>query len=346
MAAQLMQFNGVETALFVLWLAVILWPLYYSFRHKTSFALSMTVGLLLGYLVQVVWSLFYNLGFAEIWLWEDLWMRPTEAKEPSGWITFISAGFLHSQFDATHVLGNIMVIALVGIPLEQRLGRNRFFAVYFIGLIGGSIAWFLFNIESSRPALGASGAAFGLFGAYLAGWPKDEIPFPLILIRKWPVFYLALIYFGLEVFRAYSTYGLERPSDVGHMAHLGGFILAYVTLPLIAKGGPVPLGVEDGGPSSSSEVINRLRSIKKQMKDLKSVEDPWTAQDYELPKNVRESVKSLMDSSDEPETRQAWMEHIADLANCPNCSSPLGVIERSDGPHIQCSSHPEHFNWP
>ena len=273
-------------------------------------------------------------------------MRPTEAKEPSGWITFISAGFLHSQLDATHVLGNIMVIALVGIPLEQRLGRNRFFAVYFIGLIGGSFAWFLFNIESSRPALGASGAAFGLFGAYLAGWPKDEIPFPLILIRKWPVFYLALIYFGLEVFRAYSTYGLERPSDVGHMAHLGGFILAYVTLPLVAKGGPVPLGVEDGGPSSSSEVINRLRSIKKQMKDLNSAEDPWTAQAYELPKNVRESVKSLMDSSDEPETRQAWMEHIADLANCPKCASPLGVIERSDGPHIQCSSTPEHFNWP
>jgi len=273
-------------------------------------------------------------------------MRPTEAKEPSGWITFISAGFLHSQFDATHVLGNIMVIALVGIPLEQRLGRNRFFAVYFIGLIGGSIAWFLFNIESSRPALGASGAAFGLFGAYLAGWPKDEIPFPLILIRKWPVFYLALIYFGLEVFRAYSTYGLERPSDVGHMAHLGGFILAYVTLPLVAKGGPVPLGVEDGGPSSSSEVINRLRSIKKQMKDLNSAEDPWAAQGYELPKKVRDSVKSLMESSDEPETRQAWMEHIADLANCPECSSPLGVIERSDGPHIQCSSHPEHFNWP
>ena len=56
------------------------------------------------------------------------------------------------------------------------------------------------------------------------------------------------------------------------MAHLGGFVLAYATLPLIAKGGPVPLGVEDGGPSSSSEVINRLRSIKKQMKDLNSAE--------------------------------------------------------------------------
>ena len=39
----------------------------------------------------------------EMWLWEDLWMRPSEAKSPSGWITFITAGFLHSQFDATHV---------------------------------------------------------------------------------------------------------------------------------------------------------------------------------------------------------------------------------------------------
>ena len=162
--------------------------------------------------------------------------------------------FLHSQFDATHVLSNILVISLVGIPLEQRLGWRRFTIIYFVGLIGGSVAWVLFNFESSRPALGASGAAFGLFGAYLAGWPKDEIPFPLILIRKWPVFYLALIYFALEVMRAYSIYGLDRPSDVGHMAHLGGFILAYVLLTVGGERGPVPLGIEDGGPSSSSEV--------------------------------------------------------------------------------------------
>ena len=176
--------------------------------------------------------------------------------------------------------------------------------------------------------------------------PKDEIPFPLILIRKWPVFYLAMIYFGIEVARAYSTYGLDRPSDVGHMAHLGGFILAYVMLPLVAKGGPVPLGVEDGGPSSSSEVINRLRQMKNKMKDLSQLGDPWESQNFELPKHLRESVKSLMESSDEPETRQAWMEHIADIASCPICENKIGVIERSDGPHLQCSDNPEHFNWP
>ena len=44
--------------------------------------------------------------------------------------------------------------------------------------------------------------------------------------------------FGMEVFRAYSTLGLNQPSDVAHMAHLGGFLAAYLLLPLVAKGGP------------------------------------------------------------------------------------------------------------
>ncbi|MEC7589667.1 MAG: hypothetical protein VX483_03890, partial [Candidatus Thermoplasmatota archaeon] len=76
MAAQFTQFSVVESCLFVSWILAIFWPLVYSYRHKTSFALSMTVALLLGYLVQVVWSLLYNFGLVEMWLWEDLWMRP------------------------------------------------------------------------------------------------------------------------------------------------------------------------------------------------------------------------------------------------------------------------------
>ena len=346
MAAQISTFGTLEWLIFMSWIIAISWPIFYSIKNKTSIALSITVGLLLGYLVQVIWSVFYNQGWVEVWLWADLWMIPSRASEPSGWVTFFSAGFLHSQYDATHVLGNILVISLVGIPLEQRLGMKRFAIVYAVGLFGGSFAWYLFNLESTTPALGASGAAFGLFGAYLAGWPKDEIPFPLILIRKWPVLYLALFYFAMEVFRAYSTYGLSRASDVAHMAHLGGFIIAYITLPLIAKGGPTALGIQDGGPSSSPEVFARLKRMKKSMKNLESIEDPWASRGYEVPKNLREALQSLLESSDEPETRLAWMEHIADRAKCPACDNEIGVIERFDGPHMQCSNDPEHFNWP
>ena len=91
MAAQFNSFGGVEWGLFVVWVGVIIWPLVYSVRNKTSIALSITVGLLLGYLVQVFWTLFANQGWVDVWLWNDLWMIPARAGEPSGWITFFLA---------------------------------------------------------------------------------------------------------------------------------------------------------------------------------------------------------------------------------------------------------------
>jgi hypothetical protein len=117
-------------------------------------------------------------------------------------------------------------------------------------------------------------------------------------------------------------------------------------LPLVAKGGPTPLGVEDGGPSSSPEVFAKQRRMKKSMKKLDAVEDPWTSRGFEIPKDLRGTMQSLLDSSDEPEIRIAWMEHIADRATCPVCGKNIGVVERFDGPHLQCSNEPEHFNWP
>ena len=43
--------------------------------------------------------------------------------------------FQHGQFDATHVLGNILVISLVGIPLEQDWVEQDLLYT-FIGLLG------------------------------------------------------------------------------------------------------------------------------------------------------------------------------------------------------------------
>lgn len=342
-------FGAGEWALLLLWASAILWPISVAFRHKSSLALSLTVGLLLGYLVQVLYLFAIRQGFmgGDSWyMWSDFWLVPGRTGVIEWSHTLITAGFLHNPFDATHVLGNILVIALVGVPLEQRLGLRRFALIYLIGLVGGSVSWWLMNFDSTTPSLGASGAAFGLFGAYLAGWPRDEIAFPLILIRKWPVYVIALIYFGLEVFRAYQTLGLQQASDVAHMAHLGGFLAAYFLVPVIAKGGPYPLGVEDGGPSSSSDIRARLNQMKATMVDLSELEDPWTSKGMDVPRSIREPLAKLMASADEPETRQAWMEHIAERAKCMECASALGVVEHKGGPKLQCSKHPEHLMWP
>lgn len=349
MATAMEFFGPGEWVLLLLWFTAIIWPLSYAIRHRTSLALSLTVGLLLAYLVQVI----YLFGVRQFWLgseswymWSDFLLVPSRTDSFEWMHTLISAGFLHSPFDPLHVLGNILVIALIGVPLEQRLGMKRFTAVYLIGLVGGSVSWWLMNYDSTTPSLGASGAAFGLFGAYLAGWPRDEVAFPLILIRRWPVYVIALIYFALEVARAYQTLGLQQASDVAHMAHLGGFLSAYFLLPFIARGGPYELGVEDGGPSSSSDVRARLNRMKANMADLSELEDPWTLKGLEVPRNVKETLQKLRASSDEPETRQAWMERLAELARCTECDGDLVVIEGKGGPHLQCVENPNHLNWP
>ncbi|MBR68103.1 MAG: hypothetical protein CMA86_01150 [Euryarchaeota archaeon] len=339
-------FNGAELMLLGLWVVAVLAPMIYAIRSGTSLAMGITVSVLLGAVVQVLWSMMSAWGLVHYWVWSDVVLVPVRAKEPTFWHTLITAGFLHSQGDMMHVLGNVVILALVGVPLEQRLGTKRFAVIYFIGLLGGSLGWVVFNHDSYTPALGASGAAFGLLGAYLAGWPKDEIPFPLLLIRPWPVVFIALLYFGLELIRAFATMESGVSSGIAHMAHIGGFVAAYALLPLVARGGPVPLGILDGGPSQGDAHAAQRRRIKASMVDLTSLVDPWTDRGVEVPKHLREPLKNLMQASDEPETRAAWMEHLADAGHCPECDAPLGLVERASGPYLQCSVSAEHLEWP
>jgi membrane associated rhomboid family serine protease len=63
------------------------------------------------------------------------------------------------------ILFNMWALFAVGPALEQLLGRVRFIAVYLLSAIGGAVAFFLLAPYYAT-ALGASGAVFGLFGAW------------------------------------------------------------------------------------------------------------------------------------------------------------------------------------
>ena len=63
------------------------------------------------------------------------------------------------------ILFNLWALYVVGPSLEQLLGRIRFLAVYLLSAIGGGVAFYLIG-PSNELALGASGAIFGLFGAW------------------------------------------------------------------------------------------------------------------------------------------------------------------------------------
>ena len=76
----------------------------------------------------------------------------------------LSAAFLHGGF--LHLALNMYAIFLFGPPLEAALGRVRFSALYLVSALGGSALSFAFS-NPAQPSLGASGAVFGLLGAFL-----------------------------------------------------------------------------------------------------------------------------------------------------------------------------------
>ncbi|NUT42224.1 MAG: rhomboid family intramembrane serine protease [Thermoactinospora sp.] len=83
----------------------------------------------------------------------------------------VTSAFLHlplSQGAAQsllHMVLNVYWIWTLGRVVEQALGAWRYTALYLLSAIGGSVLGYL--VDPEQPAVGASGAVFGLAAAYL-----------------------------------------------------------------------------------------------------------------------------------------------------------------------------------
>lgn len=76
----------------------------------------------------------------------------------------VTALFVHSQGSLLHILFNMFSLFIFGPLLEEMVGRVRLLALYLISGIGGSVAVLL--LAPFTAVVGASGAIFGLLGAY------------------------------------------------------------------------------------------------------------------------------------------------------------------------------------
>lgn len=75
----------------------------------------------------------------------------------------LTAAFLHAGI--FHIALNMFALAQLGPVLEAALGRVRFVALYLLAALGGSTLSYLVS-DPRTLGVGASGAIFGLFGAY------------------------------------------------------------------------------------------------------------------------------------------------------------------------------------
>jgi membrane associated rhomboid family serine protease len=87
------------------------------------------------------------------------------------WYRLITSAFLAPATGLSGGLGiwdilfNMWALVFVGPSLEGLLGRVRFLVVYLLSAVGGSVMYY-FLAPQNAAAVGASGAIFGLFGAW------------------------------------------------------------------------------------------------------------------------------------------------------------------------------------
>jgi membrane associated rhomboid family serine protease len=135
--------------------------------------------------------------------------------------TVLTYMFLHAGF--THILFNMLALYFFGPRVEQRIGSERFFSLYFISGIFGAVLSFAF--APMAPIIGASGAIYGVLLAYARFWPRDKIFIWGIVPVE--VRWLVLIYTVISL--------MGWGSGVAHFAHLGGFVGAFLYILYIER---------------------------------------------------------------------------------------------------------------
>lgn len=225
------------------------------------------------------YSVYYELGFI-----------PSTIFLPERVYTILTYMYIHAT--PLHIIMNMLILILIGAPFEDRVGSRNFSIIYYATGIMGIIIDGFFDISSNIPGVGASGAIFGIMGAFALLYPRDEIPMVLgiIFLERVPVF-LAVIVAGVVEF----AYVLSSTADnVGHFTHVASLVCGICIAKIVVR--------------------EREKKIKKvNYEKLKEFcKDKKTEEVFE--KIMKEEIEDV---------KLAWVEHFIELAKCPKCIGKL-----------------------
>lgn len=167
----------------------------------------------------------------------------------------VSYMFLHGGF--MHILLNMYVLVMFGLPVEMIWGSRRFLLYYLFCGIGAGLVIFLIAVLTGNPmpTVGASGALFGVMLAFSVLYPNAEVLLFFFLPVK--AKYLIIIYAGFELYMEMSG---SQP-NVSHVGHLGGLISGILFIVLFGKEGSRPMGKFRRTVAVTEKKIEREREV-------------------------------------------------------------------------------------
>jgi membrane associated rhomboid family serine protease len=126
------------------------------------------------------------------------------------WYRLVTSAFLPPPgggLGPLDIFFNLWALIIVGPALEKTLGHARYLTAYLVSAIGGSVM-FYYLAPSNEQALGASGAIFGLLGAWFVVSRK------LGLDNRWLI---SVVVLNLVL-------DLALRSQIAWQAHVGGLL--------------------------------------------------------------------------------------------------------------------------
>lgn len=180
-------------------------------QPEKKFTGYVNMGLLIANIVLFILCIFNGEFFYEKGAFNPVYMIGENQ-----WYRFITCMFLHG--DVYHLSGNMIYLYSLGDMVEKEFGHVKYFLLYMLSGIAGSVASMAFSIltKDFTPAVGASGAIFGITGALLWVTIRNRGGDKKLTVLK--MIFLIV----------YSLYNGFISTNVDNAAHIGGLIGGFV----------------------------------------------------------------------------------------------------------------------
>jgi len=145
----------------------------------------------------------------------------------AAFLPLLTSMFLHSGL--LHIAGNMLFLWIFGDNVEDFFGHFTYLLFYLACGLGAGVLHIFFNLGSTIPALGASGAISGVMGSYMLLYPRERITtLVFIFVVPIPAVIILGTWFLFQFFAGINGLGASVTGGVAVWAHIGGFILGVI----------------------------------------------------------------------------------------------------------------------